>query len=257
MTRPHHSSDEYGDVPETLRTLWSLEPSSREYSDLRDQVITRCLPLAEHIAQRFRGRGEPQEDLVQIARVGLVNAIDGFDADKGDKFVSYAVPTIMGEVRRYFRDVGWAVHVPRRAKELNLMIARGSEQLAQTLGRSPTTTEIARHLDITIEDVSAGLIAAGAYKPDSMDTAVSRDDEGLSLNEKLGEEDPEIENAEGYIAVKPHLDALPTRDRQVLVLRFFGGMTQTQIAERVGLSQMHISRILSRTLGDLRSKLAE
>ncbi|WP_182360013.1 SigB/SigF/SigG family RNA polymerase sigma factor [Tomitella gaofuii] len=252
--RPRRAGDDYADVPAALRALHSVPPGDG-YDRRRDAVITRCLPLAEHIARRFHGRGEPFDDLLQVARLGLVNAIDRFDADKGDNFVAFAVPTIMGEVRRHFRDVGWAMHVPRRAKELHLAISTASERLAQSLGRSPSAAEVADELGLSIHEVTEGLIARSAYQPDSMDAPPSAGSEGLSLGDVVGGEDPDLENVEGYVAVKPHLDALPERERRILILRFFGEMTQSQIAERVGLSQMHVSRILARTLAELRDQL--
>lgn len=249
-------SDNYEDVPETLTRLRGLDDSSSEARRLRQHVITRCLPLAEHIARRFQGRGEPIDDLEQIARLGLVNAIDRYDVTKGNSFVAFAVPTIMGEVRRYFRDSGWSIHVPRRAKEMQLAIGECVERLSQGLGRSPSAREIARDLDVPYEHVVSGLIARDAYQPASIDAAAS-DSEGLKLSDRMGGEDPALENAEGYVAIKPHLEALPERERTILYLRFFGGMTQTQIAARIGISQMHVSRILTRTLARLRSEVAE
>lgn len=254
---PDPGRDEYDDIPAALRDLRTLGESDPERARLRARLIERCLPLAEHIARRFHGRGEPFDDLLQVARLGLVGAIDRFDADKGDSFVAFAVPTIMGEVRRHFRDTGWALHVPRRAKELHLDIARSTERLSQRLGRAPSAQEIAADLGVSAKDVADGLMARGAYQPESMDAPPSSETEGLNLGDVLGEDDPELESTEAYIAVKPHLDALPDRERRILVLRFFGGLTQSQIAERVGLSQMHVSRILARTLADLRRGLED
>ena len=234
-----------------------MEPGTTERARLREQAITRCLPLAEHIAMRFRGRGEPQEDLLQVARVGLVNAIDRFDADRGADFVSYAVPTIMGEVKRYFRDSGWALRVPRRMKELHLMISRSTEVLSQSLGRAPTASELAHALGVSVQEVSEALLVQGAYSTDSMDAPVSGESGGLRLSDVIGEDDPELENAEGFVALRPLLAALPPRERRILSLRFFGSMTQTQIAERVGMSQMHVSRILAKTLTQLRAQLGD
>lgn len=251
------AGDDYADVPAALRELRSGDgaPGPAHRAEQRDRIITRCLPLAEHIARRFHGRGEPHDDLLQVARLGLVNAIDRFDPDKGGNFVAFAVPTIMGEVRRHFRDTGWAMHVPRRAKELHLAIGTASDRLAQRLGRSPSAGEIADELGLTVREVEDGLIARSAYQPDSMDAPPSTETDGISLGDLVGEDDPELESVEGYVAVKPHLDALPARERRILILRFFGEMTQSQIAERVGLSQMHVSRILARTLRELRAQL--
>ncbi len=206
---------------------------------------------------RFRGRGEPHEDLLQVARMGLVNAINRFDIARGSDFLSYAVPTIMGEVRRYFRDSSWAMRVPRRMKELHLMIASSTEVLSQRLGRAPSARELAGELGISIHEVSEGLLVKGAYQTDSMDTAAVGGEGSLRLSEVLGKEDPELQNVDGYVALQPLLAQLPDRERRILLLRFFGSMTQTQIAERVGLSQMHVSRILARTLGQLREALKQ
>lgn len=244
--------DDYADVPDRLVRLRAMDADSEPARSERDAVITRCLPLAEHIALRYRGRGEPHDDLVQIARVGLVNAIDRFDTSRGTDFVSFAVPTIMGEVRRYFRDAGWAMHVPRRLQELSQQISRSAEHLAQRLGRSPSPREIATDLDIPVSDVSEGLLARGAYETDSIDATVGDDGDGRSLGELLGADDPALDAVEGFAAIRPLLDTLSERDRTILFLRFFGSMTQTQIAERIGISQMHVSRILSKTLSRLR-----
>lgn len=257
INRRASSSDDYSDVAASLQALTEVSPGTPEFVRLRNQVITRCLPLAEHIAMRFRGRGEPHEDLLQVARIGLVNAIDRFDITVGGDFVSYAVPTIMGEVRRYFRDSGWAMRVPRRMKELHLIIARSTEVLAQRLGRAPTARELAVELGISVQEVSEGLLVKGAYQTDSMDAAVSGEDGGLRLSEVLGAEDPELQKIDGYVALQPLLAQLPDRERRILLLRFFGSMTQTQIAERVGMSQMHVSRILARTLEQLREALRQ
>lgn len=251
------SSDDYSDVAASLQALSEISPDTPEFAESRDQVITRCLPLAEHIAARFRGRGEPHEDLLQVARIGLVHAIDRFDITRGEDFVSYAVPTIMGEVRRYFRDSGWAMHVPRRMQELHLMIARATEALSQRLGRAPTARELAVELGVSVQEVSEGLLVKGAYQTDSMDAAASGKDGGLRLSEVLGAEDPELESIDGYVALQPLLAQLPDRERRILMLRFFGSMTQTQIAEKMGISQMHVSRILARTLAQLRDALRQ
>lgn len=250
------STDDYSDVARTLQTLRQMPADSPEAATLRDTVITRCLPLAEHIALRFRGRGEPHEDLLQVARMGLVNAIDRFDIAYGAEFVPYAVPTIMGEVRRYFRDSGWAMRVPRRMKDLQLSLARTTEVLSQRLGRAPSARELAAELGIDVGEVAEGLLVRGAYQTDSMDAAAAGEG-GLRLSEVLGAEDPELQNVDGFVSLRPLLARLPDRDKRILLLRFFGAMTQTQIAERVGISQMHVSRILTRTLEELRAALKD
>ncbi|WP_199433294.1 SigB/SigF/SigG family RNA polymerase sigma factor [Qaidamihabitans albus] len=246
----------YENVAPLFAELATLTPRTPRYEELRAEIVTRCLPLAEHIARRFVGRGEARDDLVQVARLGLLNAIDRFDPDRGTEFVAFAVPTIMGEVRRHFRDSSWAVRVPRRLKELHLALSQTSGKLAQRLGRAPTPSELAAELDLTTEDVSDGLLAGNAYQSVSMDAAY---DEGgtLPLAETVGEYDAELEHVDYHESLQPLLAGLPERERRVLMLRFFGNMTQTQIAERVGISQMHVSRLLARTLSFLRSELTE
>jgi RNA polymerase sigma-B factor len=247
--------DEYHDVKEIFEQLATLDCNGPEFSSVRGALVQRCLPLAEHIARRFDGRGESHDDLVQVARVGLVNAVDRFDVTRGSDFVSFAVPTIMGEVRRHFRDTGWAVRVPRRMKELHLAIGQAVGELSQALGHAPTVSELARALDLDPEDVAQGLIAGNAYQTVSVDTAPSEHSGELSMVETLGDYDAALETVENHETLRPLLAALPERERTVVMLRFFGNMTQTQIAEEVGISQMHVSRLLSKTLAQLRTQL--
>lgn len=249
--------DEYRDVAATLRKLRAAENADEDSAELRAQIVERCLPLAEHIAQRFRGRGEPFDDLVQVARVGLVGAIDRFDPSRGGDFVSFAVPTIRGELRRHFRDQGWVVHVSRQAKEMQAAITRSANRLAQDQRASPSVREIADDLHVRTDEVQSGLAVRSAYQPDSMDAPTSSDPEGHNLGEVLGGPDEDFEAAEQAAAVEPYLSALPQRERRILRLRFFSGMTQSQIAGRLQLSQMHVSRLLRRTLTDLRSKISD
>ncbi|MGB6181717.1 MAG: SigB/SigF/SigG family RNA polymerase sigma factor [Rhodococcus sp. (in: high G+C Gram-positive bacteria)] len=256
--KPRRSADEYADVAERFRRIKTLHEGDPLRGKLRDELVTRCLPLAEHIARRFDGRGEAHDDLVQVARVGLVNAVDRFDVERGSDFVSFAVPTIMGEVRRHFRDAGWAVRVPRRMKELHLQLSRAIADLSQTQGRSPTVSELAVYLDLEREEVAMGLTAGNAYQTLSVDSASSgSDSEGLSLADTLGDYDKEMENVENHESLRPLLEKLPERERNVLLLRFFGNMTQTQIAQKMGISQMHVSRLLARTLAQLREELQQ
>ncbi|PXY24913.1 B/F/G family RNA polymerase sigma-70 factor [Prauserella sp. PE36] len=246
----------YEDVAPLLTELAALPREDPRHTALREEVITRCLPLAEHIARRFSGRGESRDDLLQVARLGLLNAIDRFDTSRGTEFVAFAVPTIMGEVRRHFRDASWAVRVPRRLKELHLALSQTSGRLAQRLGRAPTPSELAAELDLDPEDVWEGLLAGNAYQSVSMDAA-HNEDGTLPLAETVGEDDAELEHVEYHESLQPLLAQLPERERRVLILRFYGNMTQTQIAERVGISQMHVSRLLARTLAFLRARLTE
>lgn len=246
----------YDDVTELFGRLAESEEGSTDHSAVREELISRCIPLADHIARKFSGRGEPFDDLTQVARVGLVHAVDRFDVERGSNFLSFAVPTIMGEVRRYFRDNTWAMRVPRRVKETHLRIGAAVDALSQSLGRSPTAKEIAAELDVDPDEVTQAVIAGNAYQPTSIDAAsVGRDTEA-SLLDTLGEEESQFDRVEEYVAIRPLLAGLPERERRILTMRFFESMTQTQIAQQMGISQMHVSRILTKTLARLREQSA-
>ncbi|WP_077099361.1 RNA polymerase sigma factor SigF [Mycobacterium terramassiliense] len=252
VSRPN----EYADVPDMFRELAGVAADSMEFQRRRDKIVERCLPLADHIARRFEGRGEPRDDLVQVARVGLVNAVVRFDVETGSDFVSFAVPTIMGEVRRHFRDNSWSVKVPRRLKELHLRLGTATADLSQRLGRAPTATELAVELGMERDEVVEGLVAGSSYNTLSIDTGGgSDDDDARAIADTLGDVDAGLDRIEDREALRPLLEALPERERMVLVLRFFESMTQTQIAERVGISQMHVSRLLAKSLTRLRDQL--
>jgi RNA polymerase sigma-B factor len=239
-----------------FRELASLAADSSEFQRHRDKIVERCLPLADHIARRFEGRGEPRDDLVQVARVGLVNAVVRFDVGAGSDFVSFAVPTIMGEVRRHFRDNSWSVKVPRRLKELHLRLGAATAELSQRLGRAPTATELAAELGMDRAEVVEGLVAGSSYNTLSIDSGSgSDDDDARAIADTLGDADAGLDRIEDREALRPLLEALPERERTVLVLRFFDSMTQTQIAARVGISQMHVSRLLAKSLTRLRDQL--
>lgn len=235
----------------------ALPEDDPQRGELRDKLVTGHIPVAEHIAARFSHRGVPREDLIQVATLGLINAVDRFQPDRGSDFLSFAVPTIMGEVRRHFRDASWSMRVPRRLKELNLAITSASGELAQTLGRAPTPSEIATKLGLSQEDVYEGLEAGNAYHSVSLDEALSADSDSDPLADTLGEEDAALEGVEYHESLRPLIEELPERERQILTLRFFHNLTQTQIAERVGISQMHVSRLLARTLERLRQGLLD
>ncbi len=248
--------NEYADVPDMFRELAGFAADSPEFQRHRDKIVERCLPLADHIARRFEGRGEPRDDLVQVARVGLVNAAVRFDVETGSDFVSFAVPTIMGEVRRHFRDNSWSVKVPRRLKELHLRLGSATADLSQRLGRAPTATELAAELGMERAEVVEGLVAGSSYNTLSIDSGGgSEDDEARAIADTLGEVDARLDRIENRESLRPLLEALPERERMVLVLRFFESMTQTQIADRVGISQMHVSRLLAKSLARLRDQL--
>ena len=252
MSRPN----EYADVPDMFRELATIEADSSEFQRHRDEIVQRCLPLADHIARRFEGRGEPRDDLVQVARVGLVNAVVRFDVETGSDFVSFAVPTIMGEVRRHFRDNSWSVKVPRRLKELHLRLGTATAELSQRLGRAPTASELAEELGMDREEVVEGLVAGSSYNTLSIDSASGSDeDDARAIADTLGDVDASLDRIEDQEALRPLLEALPERERMVLILRFFESMTQTQIAERIGISQMHVSRLLAKSLARLRDQL--
>ncbi|MBE9373205.1 RNA polymerase sigma factor SigF [Saccharopolyspora sp. HNM0983] len=246
----------YDELAPLFAELAKLDKQRPEYTELRDRLVTEHLPVAEHIARRFSHRGESQEDLTQVATLGLINAVDRFDPERGVDFLSYAVPTIMGEVRRHFRDTGWAVRMPRRLQELHLSVSSAIARLSQELGRAPTPSELAEHLEISTDEVYRGLEAGNAYRSASLDELLTDTDE-IPLGDAIGDDDTELAEVENREMVRPLLGELPERERRILLLRFFRGMTQTQIAEQVGISQMHVSRLLSRTLTWLRQRLQE
>lgn len=221
----------------------------------RDELVTMNLPLVEHLAWRFRGRGEGHEDLVQVGIIGLMKAVDRFDTTRGVEFSTYATPTIVGEIKRHFRDRGWAVRVPRRLQELRLSIARSSAELAQKTGRAPTVAELAEDLGATEDEVLEGLESSRAYATASLDANGTDPDQSLSLSDTMGFEDEALAGVDNRESLKPLLAALPERERQILFLRFFRNMTQSEIADQLGVSQMHVSRLLARTLDELRTGL--
>jgi RNA polymerase sigma-B factor len=221
----------------------------------RDSLVHLHLPLVEHCARRFRNRGEPFEDLVQVGTIGLIKSIDRFDTDRGVEFSTYATPTIIGEIKRYFRDKGWAIRVPRRLQELRMQITATSAELTQTLGRSPTPRELAETIGCTVEEIVEGIESSNAYSTLSLDASDDGDDAGGSMLDALGVDDEGLEHVEIRESLKPLLDELDPREKKILLLRFFKNMTQSQIAEEIGVSQMHVSRLLTRTLDQLRVSL--
>jgi RNA polymerase sigma-B factor len=224
----------------------------------RDDLVRLHLPLVEHCARRFRNRGEPFEDLVQVGTIGLIKAIDRFDLDRGVEFSTYATPTIIGEIKRYFRDKGWAIRVPRRLQELRMQIGASTAELTQSLGRSPTPRELAKALDCSVEEIVEGIESGNAYSTLSLDAADDGGDEGgSSMLDLIGIDDEALEHIEIRESIKPLLEALAPREKRILLLRFFKNRTQSEIAEEIGVSQMHVSRLLSRTLDQLRASLEE
>lgn len=245
---------------EGLFAHWSLtDPDGAEHTALRDRIIEVCLPLAEHIAQRYAGRGETFEDLVQTARLGLVVAIDRYDVGQGAPFLGFAVPTVMGEVRRHFRDRTWALHVPRGDKELHARIRPATEELTRRLDRSPTAYELAAELGVEVTDITRALAAADAHDTRSLDTPLPHNGDGrtTTIADSIGGEDPRFELTEQILTVAPLLEALSEADRTLLVWRYYDSLTQSDIADRLGVSQMSVSRKLTRLLGRLHDQAVD
>ncbi|WP_424642144.1 RNA polymerase sigma factor SigF [Embleya sp. AB8] len=234
--------------------LAQLESDPPARAAVRDRLVEMHLPLVEHLARRFRNRGEPLDDLIQVATIGLIKSVDRFDSERGVEFSTYATPTIVGEIKRHFRDKGWAVRVPRRLQELRLALTSATAELSQRNGRSPTVAELAVQLGISEEEVLEGLESANAYSTLSLDVP-DTDDDSPAVADTLGAEDDALEGVEYRESLKPLLEQLPPREKKILLLRFFGNMTQSQIAQEVGISQMHVSRLLARTLAQLRERL--
>jgi RNA polymerase sigma-B factor len=234
-----------------LARLPEDDPTRRK---IRDELVEMHLPLVEYLARRFRNRGEPFDDLVQVATIGLIKSIDRFDLERGVEFSTYATPTIVGEVKRHFRDKGWAIRVPRRLQEMKLALTKATSELSQKNGRAPTVAELAKHLELSEDEVLEGLESSNAYSAISLD-APDLDDESSAMSETLGQTDAALEGVEYRESLKPLLEALPPREKRILLLRFFANMTQSQIAAELGISQMHVSRLITRTLVTLREGL--
>lgn len=224
----------------------------------REELITRYLPLVRSLARRFASRGQPVEDLIQVGSIGLIKAIDRFDIDRGVELSTYATPTILGEIKRYFRDKGWAVKVPRALQDLNIRLNKVIEQLTVELNRSPTISELAVACSVTEEEVLEALESGRAYNSLSLFSSGASDDEdSLELLDYLGREEPEYELVEQRRYLAPVMSQLDERERLILHLRFFEGMTQTQIAARVGISQMHVSRLIRKSIDMLRQTMKD
>jgi RNA polymerase sigma-70 factor (sigma-B/F/G subfamily) len=251
LTRGHWPAE----ATELLNRFHAMAPDDPARRSARDRIIELCLPGARRLARRFAGASEPLNDLVQVASLGLVKAVDGFDAGRGVEFGTYATPTIVGEIKRYFRDRTWGIRLPRRLQELRLTVNKARDDLTQTLGRSPTVADLAADLDVTEEEIIEVIGAASAYRPASLDTPVGTDD--ATLVDDLGAEEPEFGMVDYREALRTLMTRLPEREREILSLRFYGNRTQAEIAEEVGLSQMHVSRLLRHSLDFLRRRLTE
>lgn len=238
-------------LDERMRRLGTLPSGSTDRQRLRQQIVESQLPLVHHLAQRFRGRGEPYDDLVQVGTIGLLNAVDRFDPRRG-AFTTFAIPTILGEIRRHFRDRGWAMRVPRRLQDFGRRVSVTREQLTQRLGRSPTVQELAEELhddpDLVVEAIETATVFTTVPLPSASEEV---------LFDSLGSPDHGLEQVEQRVTLGPLLARLPVRERRILALRFARGLSQSQIAAEVGVSQMHVSRLLARSLATLREGLTE
>ncbi|MFC7221019.1 RNA polymerase sigma factor SigF [Streptomyces polyrhachis] len=235
--------------------LQELDEGTHEYAYVRNTLVELNLALVKFAASRFRSRSEPMEDIVQVGTIGLIKAIDRFELARGVEFPTFAMPTIVGEIKRFFRDTSWSVRVPRRLQELRLDLAKAGDELAQQLDRAPTVGELAARLDLSREEVVEGMAASNAYTASSLDAQPEEDESEGALADRIGYEDQGLEGIEYVESLKPLIAGLPPRDRRILSLRFVANMTQSEIGEELGISQMHVSRLLSRTLSRLRQGL--
>lgn len=239
-----------------LREKFAAFASSRD-ERLRAELIEAHIGLAEYLSRRFSNRGEPMDDLVQVASMGLVKAVDRFDPGRGFEFSTYATHTIVGELKRHFRDKGWAIRVPRRMQELHLRLSSLVSTLHQDLGRSPTIAEIAQAAGVSEEEVLEAMEAGQAYRFASLDAPAPGGEEGGSMGSMLGEEDSGMLDVEHRVSLGPLVATLPERQQRILQLRFVDGLTQSEIANQLGISQMHVSRLLARSLTQLRSQAGD
>ncbi|MFI6444135.1 RNA polymerase sigma factor SigF [Kitasatospora sp. NPDC050543] len=236
--------------------LGELAEGTAEYSYVRGTLVELNLSLVRYAAKRFGSSREPMEDIVQVGTVGLIKAIDRFDPGHGVEFTTFAMPTIVGEMKRFFRDTTWAAHVPRRLQELRLTVAKGGDKLEQRLGRAPTAAELGEHLSLSEAEVLDGITAGKVRTASSLEAQLDAEDTGASaMADRLGAQDPAFDRIEYIQALKPMIAELPARERLILSLRFCEDLTQSEIGGRLGLSQMHVSRLLSRSLAGLRSGL--
>jgi RNA polymerase sigma-B factor len=255
VPRIEHAAPDRARARLLFERLATMPPDDPERAQIRSSLVELHLPLVEYLARRFRNRGEWLDDLTQVATIGLIKSIDRFDLERGVEFSTYATPTIVGEIKRHFRDKGWAVRVPRRLQELKLSLTKAIGDLAQREGRAPTVSELAAHLQMSEEEVLEGLESANAYSTVSLDAPDSGDEDAPAVADSLGMIDDALEGVEYRESLKPLLEQLPPREKKILLLRFFGNMTQSQIAAELGISQMHVSRLLARTLAHLREGL--
>lgn len=242
-----------------LDRLTELEEGTHEYQYVRNTLIELNLSLVRYAARRFRNRSVEMEDIIQVGTIGLIKAIDRFDLSREVEFTTFAVPYIVGEIKRFFRDTSWAVHVPRRLQELRIDLAKANEELFQRFDRSPTTTELAEHLKLSEEEVVEGLVASNGYLTTSLDAPADHEAGGASrvttYADRFGDVDPAMEIVENLHALKPLVGELDERDRRILQMRFGEELTQSEIGAELGVSQMHVSRLLTKSLTRLRRGL--
>jgi RNA polymerase sigma-B factor len=227
---------------------------AKERERLREDLIRGCMPFAGRLARRYGGRGEPAEDLEQVARLGLVHAVDRYDPERGS-FTAFAVVTISGEIKRHFRDRTWGVHVPRRLQDLSLEIGHATVTLTNVLARRPTSAELAAHLELSERTVIQAMESAAGYSPASLNAPVGGTDGPGEFGDLLGGVDPDLESVDDRLTVSDLLLRMPARERRLLAMRFYGNLTQSEIAEQLGISQMHVSRLLNRALSWLREAM--
>jgi RNA polymerase sigma-B factor len=255
MTAQHDEDDDR--VQQLLEELARTGRHDPRWEELSAEIVRIHQPFIRYIASRYSRHGEPREDVEQAAMLGLVKAINGYDPEVGRRFMAYASPTVIGEVKRHFRDRTWSMRMPRRLQELRLSLRTVRSDFLRDHGRAPTVREMSVLMGISEEEVIEALEAADAYRPISLDSPVSEEVGGETLGDLIGEEDPDIETVVDRTAVRPLLEKLPERERTILMYRFFGNKTQAEIAELMDLSQMHVSRLISRSLARLRAQLLE
>lgn len=238
-----------------LVELAALPQNTSRRGQVRDELIAMHRPLAEHLARRFVNRGEPLDDLHQVATIGLIKAVDGFDVARGVEFTSYAIPTMVGEIKRHFRDKGWSLRVPRRLKEMKLDVSKAGMTLTQHLGRIPTNADLAHYLKVGEDDIRECILSGYAYSALSLSAPVGGENQESTLGDTLGGPDEALDSVVDRESLRPLIDKLPTRQRRIIAMRYYGNMTQTQIADRIGISQMHVSRLLARSIAELRRGL--
>ncbi|TDC83568.1 SigB/SigF/SigG family RNA polymerase sigma factor [Micromonospora sp. KC606] len=254
VSSPPTSSPKTGYSEQLLRLRAALNVDDPDRARLRTSIIEANLPMAGRLARRYAGRGEPYEDLAQVGAIGLIKAVDGYDTSRDVPFASYAIPTILGGIRRHFRDTAWAIRVPRAAQELSARVPEARGELGQQHGRQPTDEELADHLEVTAAQLVAAVAARGVYRLPSLNGPPPGND-GVERLALIGAADPGYADVDDHLTLQLHLAALPPRERQILTMRFYGDLTQAQIATQVGLSQMHVSRLLKRSLAQLKAEM--